>query len=600
MNSVVTLEKNISHLLDRAEQLIKIQSVQAEATAKEALRLATESQNLQLQAEALYQLASYYSRVASQFKLSIEYCEQALEISNSLEDIVLQARLLRLLGMNENYLGCIESAQEHFQEAIRLIENQPARNYQMDEELGFLYYYNSVLHKGPLQKDSVQQCLYKSIEIFERIGNKEGLARCYNMLANHLNELKNHKEALHYHLKAIDLFEQLKEEYYVAVVQNNAGYSYCELGDFDKGFEMLFRSLRTKQKFGNQNSIANSYIHLGMAYKLKGNLGESMKYFHHAEKILKEINSKNDLATVYEFLSDVYAESGDFKKGYEYHILFDKTKDEMFNFEKAAAIMDAQSRFELEKKRKEAEMLRQKNKEIEMYAHQLEISNNELKQFAHVASHDLKEPLRQISNYIHILDKNIGNHSDSNIKSYMEFIHEGSKRMFLLINSLLEFSKLNEELNPEEVDLNNLIKEIQNQFTANLQGCYFHVDHLPVIYADKLHLYRLFENLVSNAIKFNPSKKKIIRIEYNENLDYHEIRVVDNGIGIPEEYREKVFEIFQRLHPRDKFPGTGIGLAICKKIVEYLKGKITVESNEYGGSTFLISLPKESVACIYG
>ncbi len=590
-----SMQTQFFHLIEKAEQLVKSQSVQAEQLAKEALAIAEQAGNAEWQAEALYQLASFNSKVASQFKVSNQLCEQALVLANSKKNVLLQTRLLRLMGMNEHYLGIWENAQQRYQDAVQLLEAQPALNHALEEELGYLYYYISVLHKSSETKEYPLECLQKSISIFERIGNKEGLARCYNMLANHLNEVKNHREALEYHLKALVLFEEGNETYFASVVQNNAGYSYCELGDFEKGFELLNRSLQTKLTFGNQNSIANSYIHLGMAHKLKGNWQESLHYFHEGEKILKDLDSKSDLNTVYQYLSEVYAAAGDFKQAYEYHIRYDRTKDEMFNFDKAAAIMDAKSRFELEKKKKEAEMLRQKNNEIENYAHQLEISNNELKQFAHVASHDLKEPLRMISNYINLLEKQLEPQQNEQVQTYMGFVNEGAKRMYALINSLLEFSKLNNEVQVETIDLNTTITDIRNRYAEVLQHVAFSADNLPTVNADYTHMYSLFENLINNAVKFNLSTKKIVKVEYNNTEKTHEFKVIDNGIGIAKEYAEKVFVIFQRLNARNQFSGTGIGLAICKKIIDNLKGKIWVESNEFGGCTFCISIPKESV-----
>ncbi len=592
MSAVATSEQQFYHLIGKAEQLVKIQSQKAEQIANEAIQLAIDTGNVLWQAEACYQLASFYSKVASQFKKSNEICENALGILTLAPNILLQTRLLRMMGMNEHYLGIWENAQHHYQSAIQLLELQPSHSSAMEEELGFLYYYISVLDRGSESLEYPMECLHKSVKIFEKIQNKEGLARCYNMLGNHLNESHKHQEALGYLLNAHLYFDELGEQFSASVVQNNAGYTYCELGEFDKGFELLYQSLETKKKFGNQNSIANSYIHLGMANKLKGNFQQAIKYFHTAEEMLKDLNSKSDLNTVYQYLSEVYAGAGDFKNAYEYHILYDKTKDEMFNFDKAAAIMDAKSRFELEKKKKEAELLRQKNIEIESYAHQLEVSNNELKQFAHVASHDLKEPLRMISNYIGLLEKRLDNKMDNDTQTYMGFVNEGAKRMFSLINSLLEFSKLNTEVNPVNIDLNKIIVELQNHFKGELKDVAFSSDKLPYLMADEIHIYRLFENLISNAIKFNLSASKIINITYAETATSHEFKVIDNGIGIAREYYEKVFIIFQRLNARDQFPGTGIGLAMCKKIVDNLRGKIWVEGNEFGGSTFCVSFPK--------
>lgn len=587
------LQSQFTHLIEKAEQLIKSQNTQAEQLAQEALAIAKQQENVEWQAEALYYLASYNSKVLSQFKVSLELCEQALELTK--QDILLRVRILRLMGMNEHYLGAWNSAQQLYQDAVQLIEAHDALNYNLEEELGFLFYYISVLYKSSETKDYPLECLYKSIDIFKRIEHKPGLARCYNMLANIFNEEQKPEKSLDYHLKALKLFEELNEEYYAAVVQNNVGYTYCELGELEKGFELLHKSLKAKLKFGNQSSIANSYIHLGMAHKLANNSSEAIKYFQEAEKMLFELDSKSDLNIVYQYLSEVFASTKNFEKAYEYHILYDRTKDEMFNFDKAVAIMDAKSRFELEEKKKEAELLRQKNNEIESYAHQLEISNNELKQFAYVASHDLKEPLRMISNYINLLEKEIEPITNESTKEYMEFIYEGSKRMYELINSLLEFSKLNQAVQVEQVNLNDIVVEIRNKFAENLVGVDFTIDNLPMLQADKKHIYRLFENLICNAAKFNLSSKKIVRVEYSDTDKVHKFKVIDNGIGIAKEYADKVFVIFQRLNARHLFPGTGIGLAICKKIVDNLKGEIWVEENEYRGSTFCVSIPKKSV-----
>lgn len=594
MNKQANLQVQFFSLINKAKQHIAAHEAQAEQYAKDALKLAEDNHNKQWQAEALYQLATYYSKIVSQFKQSNELCEQALAlIADIPQNVLLFTRLLRLLGLNEHFLGRWQNAQEHYQEAIKLLEAQTQPNEETEEELAFLYYYSSVLNQSSETKDGSIQFLNKAIAIFERLNNKGGLARCYNTLASYLNEKKAHEKALENQLKALALFEEQNEVFFAAVVRNNAGYTYCELGNFEKGFEMLNQSLQTKLKYENPSALATSYIHLGLASKLQKNWTEAIKYFHEGENILKELDSKSDLNTVYSYLSETYALNNDYKRGYEYHVLYDQTKDEMFNFNKAAAIMDAKSKFELDKRKKEAKMLTQKNSEIENYVHQLEISNNELKQFAYVASHDLKEPLHMINNYIQLLEKEIKQKEVSEeVKTYMEFVNEGSKRMFTLINSLLEFSRLNSEIHIEKIDLNNIITEIRNQHAQTLENVSVSIDNMPEIFADQSHIYRLFEHLINNAIKFNLSTKKIIDIKYNDTDRTHEFRVIDNGIGISKEYAEKVFVIFQRLNARGQFLGTGIGLAICKKIVDNLKGKIWVEQNNYGGSTFCISIPK--------
>ncbi|MFC1569861.1 substrate-binding domain-containing protein [bacterium] len=232
-------------------------------------------------------------------------------------------------------------------------------------------------------------------------------------------------------------------------------------------------------------------------------------------------------------------------------------------------------------------------KDIEDYAKKLQQSNRELEQFAYVTSHDLQEPLRMISAYGGLLERNIQESLDSESKEFLFFMMDGAKRMQQLINDLLIYSRVTskakafEEANLKEIvdhSLSNLKVRIDEQNAQITQG------ELPIVMCDPVQYERLIQNLVENAIKYCKTSPKVHIAAYKEDKTWV-ISVKDNGIGIDSKYNNKIFGIFQRLHNRNEFSGTGIGLAVCKKIVERHGGQIWVESEVDKGSTFHFSIP---------
>jgi len=236
------------------------------------------------------------------------------------------------------------------------------------------------------------------------------------------------------------------------------------------------------------------------------------------------------------------------------------------------------------------------NESLRMHVKELAVSNAELEQFAYVASHDLQEPLRMITSFLTQLEKKYGDIVDEKGKKYIAFAVDGAKRMRQIILDLLEFSRVGRtEDSLEELDLNELVKEIQILFRKQMEEkkAIICSDELPVIKAYKAQLRQVFQNLVSNALKYTREDISCkIQITATELNTHWQFAVADNGIGIDSEYFGKIFIIFQRLHNKDEFSGTGMGLAVTKKIIENLEGKIWVESEEGKGSTFYFTIKK--------
>lgn len=228
-------------------------------------------------------------------------------------------------------------------------------------------------------------------------------------------------------------------------------------------------------------------------------------------------------------------------------------------------------------------------------ARQLEESNSQLEQFAYVASHDLQEPLRMITSYCKLLERRYTGKLDSDADEFIEFIVDGTNRMKALIDDLLIFSRAGrKDFEHEPTCLNDVLSEALKNLDVFIQERRANVQivDLPVVNGHKSQLVQLIQNLISNGIKFCTQKAPKIIIQCEELDDHSLITIEDNGIGIPAKESLRIFSAFQRLHTREEYPGSGIGLAICKKIVESMQGKIWVESEINQGSTFYIKLPK--------
>jgi PAS domain S-box-containing protein len=227
----------------------------------------------------------------------------------------------------------------------------------------------------------------------------------------------------------------------------------------------------------------------------------------------------------------------------------------------------------------------------------LKRSNADLQHFAHIASHDLQEPLRMVTLFTDLLIKRLGSDLDPKDIEYMSYISEGAMRMRSLINDLLAYSRVDSQpLDVKEVDLSEIVGLVLEDLSVPVaeSGTEVIVHPVPVVLADELKIKQVLQNIISNAIKFNTNEKPVVEVSAQRLTSEVIVAVKDNGIGIDPKYREKVFEMFQRLHTREEYPGTGVGLAISRKIIERHGGRIWFESVPGEGSTFLFTLPLQT------
>lgn len=248
-----------------------------------------------------------------------------------------------------------------------------------------------------------------------------------------------------------------------------------------------------------------------------------------------------------------------------------------------------------------SQQLASRAEELNRKSEDLMRSNAELEQFAHIASHDLQEPLRMISSYVQLLSRRYKGRLDDDADEFIDYAVEGTRRMQQLIGDLLAYSRVGTRGRPLSP---TSLEEALSEALANLKlameesGAVVTHDELPMVLADKVQIVQLFQNLIGNAIKFRSEQSPRVQISARQNEREWTISVQDNGIGIDPQFHDRIFTIFQRLHGRDEYPGTGIGLTIARKIVQRHGGRIWLESEPGHKTTFYFTMPLERQNCI--
>jgi PAS domain S-box-containing protein len=224
----------------------------------------------------------------------------------------------------------------------------------------------------------------------------------------------------------------------------------------------------------------------------------------------------------------------------------------------------------------------------------LQRSNRDLERFAYIASHDLQEPLRMVGSYVQLIERKYKGILDTDGKEFINFAVDGVKRMQQLIADLLNYSQVPTQVTEiEEINLNDVVAKARKSFESEIiqKNAVFSVENLPLVMGNSNQLVQIFENLISNSLKFTKDKKPEIKISAETGFQFHTITIKDNGVGFDNRYATKIFEVFKRLHGREKYPGSGIGLSIAKKIVESWNGKIWAEADIASGASVHFTVP---------
>lgn len=570
-----------------------------DSLAKELIRLAQQEKDQNLEGLGCLELSAYHCSSTNEYDKALELAEKGFGLMKGSFKQKHHPHYQLAKGRCYQFLGDQPAAQSCYLDAISLLEKTNDKDRDQIHWQAACYYNAYILFNQSGMEFTREDFLEKAHQLYGSIDDFTGLSNIYNSYASSAFKRGDKKEALDNLLKAYELAGKESAHIQLSIYASNIGLLYAQQGDtsaireyFDKAKEHT-RATKSRYHEAHMNGqMGEALIQLGLEQ-------EGLDRLHAASEILQEINASASLTGVFQKLADVYAGMGDFKNAYTYQLRYSQLLRERFKEEKTSAIAKARMFFNLEEKEKETALLRQKNEEINSYMEELRYSNEELKQFAYVVSHDLREPLRTISSYIKLLERSLAGKLDKDEREYIDFVVTGSRNMNELISDLLTFSKISFVTDVESIDLNNLVRQLADETIMHYRPekhADIRIDTLPEIRANLTQMKQLFKNLLSNAVKYNSNQVPQVAVGYKEQDTYHVFNVADNGIGIPKEFHERVFQIFQRLHSKSEYQGTGVGLAICKKVVDQLKGDISIRSNEDGGSNFTIRIPKQSVS----
>ena len=478
---------------------------------------------------------------------------RALEINRNLGDSDRIGMSLQNIGLTYLSQSDYTNALTNFQEALTIARNN---------------------------KDKV-----RSIQLLINIGNT-------------LLEQKNIAEAKKYYEKCYKESKSNSYQQGLLVSLKNLSHIAQIQGKYKESIRYYTDSIEIAKATDHIAEITTSLSGIGMAYAALNDNEKALKYLREALSLAKKIGVKQNIEHIYLNFSEIYEKLGNYKKAFEYYKKYIAVRDELVNKETTKTINEIKTRYEVEKKEKEAQLLKEKNEAISIYARKLEASNNSLNQFAHIASHDLREPLRMVSSYLGLLERTMGDQITPTQKQFIDFAVDGSKRMDNLIQDLLRLARVDADPRIERVSLTEVVDVARHNLQVLLKekNARIKATDLPTIMADRTQVMQLLQNIIGNGIKYNESAQPTVTISYQKGSSESVISIADNGIGIAPEYREKAFQIFQRVPTAKKYQGSGIGLAICKKIVDGLNGSISIADNPGGGTVFQISIPTSLIS----
>ena len=479
--------------------------------------------------------------------------------------------------------------------------------------------------------------LLEALDKSEEIGFRQNIAQSHINIGTIYAQLYNYKDALQRYVKVIDEFEDVLKLSDQFALNNNIGNINYTIEKYDEANQYFQKALEVAKKTNRASMLALALTQLSRVKTAEQQYDTALQLANDAKMLLNklgDVNGKqlnlinlanihfhqNDYKTAlklvdegieaskkqkdetseidgYELTATIYEKMEDYEKAFAFQKIFTEAKQKFTIIQRNRQVLDLDIKYAMREKQKEIAQLIKENEYQALLLEkqdQIQKQNDELKQFAYVVSHDLKEPLRMIGSFSQLIQRQYVGEKTEKTDQYFGYVKDGVHRMNHLLDALLRYSTIGGyTLKLDDVDLNETMTIVESSLKLLIQdtSTQLIVEKLPVVNGSSTLLTQLFQNLISNAIKFRrPDVTPVIKISAIPNDDKMEIIVADNGIGIAQQHLEQIFVIFSRLHSREAYEGTGVGLAICQKIVQKMGGEIWVESEVGVGTEFHFTL----------
>lgn len=515
---------------------------------------------------------------------ALEALLKARQISLSINDRLRVASSMHNLGDVYRLKGEYRNALNAYQKSldIKIELDRKSRQVITLQSLGELYTIMGLYQNA-------QNTLLKGLAIADELNNQHYRQKIFFSLGKLKAAEKKYTQAIDYYEKSLAIAHELSLKNELKEILNNLAETHTKLNNFEAAYHYLL-ARQTLTDSLNNAEYREKLANLGAKYDLDQKKGEIERLSIEQQVKTSQLWALTAFALF--ALSALIAS-----------LIFIRHKKKASKLLMAHnAEIAATNKLLAEKQNEIAEqnaLLSNQSKEINRQNTQLKQSNTDLRQFAYAVSHDLREPLRTIRSYLQLLERRYKAQLDNSAQDFIEFAVDGASRMDTLLQDLLAYSRIGRESAIKNtIDLNRILRKVedslQHQISQNNAQIIF--PPLPYLKGFEPQIYLLFQNLISNAIKFRGEVSPKINIDVRQENGHYLLMVADNGIGIEEAHRERIFTLFQRLHPRSQYEGTGMGLAICKKIVQNHGGEIWVDSRIGEGSTFFIRIPSGVIA----
>jgi signal transduction histidine kinase len=599
----------------------------------------SEALNVAIEAKSDYNLATIYTDLAIISRKKADYVscknfhEKALLLAEKTGDKDMIEGNLHGFGSLYEQIGDYEKAAEYYLKSLRLSQDRGEKEGSIPtlQNISKIYMFLNI-------KDLAINNIEQASQIAAETKNDSLVANVLHDYGEILVHFGENEKALKQLNAAHNTYEKLKHNRFIGSSLVYLGEVYSRMNNLPMTMSCFKNALKYKEAM-DKDVLSDLYFKMGTKQQQIGKRKEAEDNFLWSYQLAKEYEFKDLEQKSAHSLYQIYKFEDKQAAALQYLQISSGLSDEIFNVQKTKHIAEMQLKYDNEKQQRAFQalelqqyqwilassvlifslvigflayiarmsdrnnrMLESKNREIQMQNTQLTESNDVLRQYAYVAAHDLKEPLRTICSFINLLEIKFGKKiEDPQAVEYMQFISNSAKRMNILLSDLLEYSSIfHQQKGADEVNPNSTIDEVcinLRTLIENNDAQVLYNQEFPTLAINRMHLVQILQNLVGNALKFTSRERRSL-VEISSKIEGKEIvfAVKDNGIGISDKHREKIFNLFFRAHETtNEYEGTGIGLSICKSLTEKYGGRVWFQSIDNQGTTFFFSFPKELI-----